>query len=73
MNMFERKPKPNIIPETETKQLEKLESVLAAARLGGGVEPMQAQKPPKPPTPEEIEKAAALELGIEAARQGGGI
>lgn len=73
MNIFEKKPK-EIKPEiTETERLEKLGPVVTAARLGGGAEPIQAQKAPKPLTPEEIEKAATLEQGIEAARQGGGI
>ena len=76
MNMFERKPK-RIHPEsTETERLEKLKSIAAAARLGGGDEPIPETKKkesPAPPTPEEIKKAATLEREIEAARNGGGI
>ena len=72
--MFERKPK--IIPETETERLERLESIVAAARLGGGDEPVPEVKKKESPAPltlKETERAATLERGIEAAREGGGI
>ncbi len=76
MNGFERKQK-EINPEiAETERLEKLKSVAAAARLGGGDEPVRETKKEEslmPPTPEEIGKAAHLEREIEAARNGGGI
>ena len=70
--MFERKPK--IIPETETERLERLESIVAAARLGGGDEPVpktEKKESPAPLTLEETKRAATLERGIEAARAAG--
>ena len=73
--MFERKPK--IIPEsTETERLDKLEPIVAAARLGGGDEPVpktEKKESPAPLTLEETKRAATLERGIEAARAAGGI
>ncbi len=74
--MFERKPKLKIIPETETERLERLESIVAAARLGGGDEPVPEVKKKESPAPltlKETERAATLERGIEAARVAGGI
>ena len=74
--MFERKPKLKIIPETETERLERLESIVAAARLGGGDEPVPEVKKKESPAPltlEETEKATNLARGIGAARQSGGI
>ena len=74
--MFERKPKPKIIPETETERLEKLELMIVAARLGGGDEPIpkaEKKESPAPLTLKETERAATLEQSIEAARSAGGI
>ena len=55
-----------IIPETETERLERLESMVAAARLGGGDEPVPKngkKESPAPLTLEETKKSGYSRAG----------